>query len=283
MTDDTVLAPERLLAMRDRLIRERDQARTETARVQATRAAGAVLIEHAVACLARDHGDPARIVDVTARYGDRYDVTLLQWATHGVAVRRGHEVHLPDATPESARQFAAKRFGKLFSHQVGLAARFGGTATVVDPSEYDLTRVRIERPLAAILESAYGSDAGGPGSIVRRAMRAGETVHYASRQGTFADRDMDIEVARGVVRGAFETRVGKTTLGWSKGAIRIDRVVLPDAVLGSLAGRPLGDLIDHPFFDPDMLVTSAHVVEKSDRRVLHATLKGVEREMPEGW
>lgn len=59
---------------------------------------------------------------------------------------------------------------------------------------------------------------------------------------------------------------------WAQGRLTVNRLKLPETVLSNLDGRPLGDVVDHPYLPGDLVITEARTLRAGDKD-LHLTLR----------
>lgn len=59
---------------------------------------------------------------------------------------------------------------------------------------------------------------------------------------------------------------------WGQGRLTVNRMKLPETVLSNLDGRPLGDVVDHPYLPGDLVIAEARALRAGDKD-LHLTLR----------
>jgi len=252
------------------------------------------LVARSVRAMVEEAGSPVIVEKVEMRYGEVFDVTLLQWRSYGVGGLEKHELRLPRKTymqvlsPEKIDRMVRGRFAKLMKMQADHAAT-RGTARLFKPEEVDLSHMEIERPLAAALLERYGSKAG---MVLRRMAIGDRSALYERGDETDGDRrstvkhtveNIDVDFGRNKVRGSFTTEARGVGFVWSKGGLTILEAPLPDVVLNGCTGQRFGSLIEHRLFDGDMRITSQTTVSKTGRAGVALTMKDFMQPMPEQW
>lgn len=236
-------------------------------------------------------GGPMAIVDAQDRFGREWVVTVTCWRHDGVGQRK--DVTIPnqrrsydaDHDEIKLRKMVSARLAGLMERQRELGAE-RGTARMFTASEIRLADYRIEMPLLAMLRAQLGD---GRAADLLRGTVAGDGMRFRGVEPRISNelRDagydsVEIEVGRGVIRGAFSfggDRGGR----WSKGGLSIYDTTLPQAAMTALAGRPLGDVLSHPLFDPSMKVTAAQPTRRKGVDGIALTIKDMHTDMPAGW
>jgi len=252
------------------------------------------IVERSVRAMVEEAGSPVVVEKVEIRYGEVFDVTLLQWRSYGVGGLEKHELRLPRKTymqvlsDEKIDRMVRGRFARLIGVQADHAAT-RGTARLFKPDEVDLSHMEIERPLAAALRERYGSKAG---MVLRRLAigdrsalydRGDETIEGRSGSRKQLVENIDVDFARTRVRGSFTTEAQGVGFVWSKGGLTILEAPLPDVVLTGCTGQRFGSLIEHRLFDGDMRITSQTAVSKQGRAGVALTMKDFMQPMPAQW
>ena len=108
--------------------------------------------------------------------------------------------------------------------------------------------IRLDPPLDAFLRSV-GRTAG---DLVAAARRHGYCRPRMSRHDPapapmeFEGRTLSLTFTDGLVSSRFQLGYGVT---WSKGCLTARGLVLPQSVISSIGGRPLREIVDHPWLD----------------------------------
>jgi hypothetical protein len=236
-------------------------------------------------------GSPVGVVNVKAAYNG-WTVRLMQWLPHGVGGEVDHDLTFnrtgygDDHKEPRLRRFVTQRMAKVLRRQVEAMERLG-FPRALDAAEIDLTRFRIEAPLVAMMRAAFGKDAG---AKLRAAMATNQSVLGRSYERDYEDalrgvavKDVTIQYGRGRIQGAFETTVDGVTLRWSKGGLSMFGASIPDSLVGALTGLKLGQVVEHPLFDPDLKVTSSSNARRQGRDGVALTVSGMMQEVPEDW
>jgi hypothetical protein len=251
------------------------------------------IIEDEVRIMVAEAGSPVTVVGVTDGYR-HWDVTLLQWLANGAGAKRHNALKVQrgmDDVPETKlRRMVRGRFAKLLEVQAE-TARTRGPARILRPEEVDLSSMRIEAPIAAVLEKVFGRSAG----FVLRHMIAndlsritydgtkidGRTISQRLQDSGF--EGFELEAGRNSVKGVVQVKAEGVSLEWSKGGLNAFGLPLPTTVLMGCTGRTLGDVFGHPLFDPAIRITAVSTVRSSGRDGVALTTKDFLRDIPEGW
>lgn len=251
------------------------------------------IIEDEIRVMVAEAGSPVTVVSVTDGYR-HWDVTLLQWLANGAGAKRVNTLKVDrgfDDVPETKlRRMVRGRFAKLLQTQVE-TAHTRGPARILQPEELDLSAMRIEAPIAAMLEMVFGRKAG----FVLRHMIA-KDLSRITYDGTMIDgrrmsdllkdsgfENFELEAGRNSIKGVVQVKAGDVSLEWSKGGLNAFGLPLPTTVLMGCAGRTLGDVFEHPLFDPSIRITAVSTVRSSGRDGVALTTKDFLRTIPEGW
>lgn len=250
------------------------------------------IIEDEIRAMVAEAGSPVTVVGVTD--GCRHwDVTLLQWLANGAGAKRVNALKVDggmDDVPEARlRRMVRGRFAKLLQTQTE-TARTRGPARILQPEELDLSAMRIEAPVAAMLGKVFGRSAG----FVLRHMIA-KDLSRITYDGTMIDgrrmsdilkdsgfENFELEAGRNV-KGVMQVKVGDAFLEWSKGGLNMFGLPLPTTVLMGCTGRTLGDVFEHPLFAPSIRITAVSTVRSSGRDGVALTTKDFLHDIPEGW
>lgn len=236
-------------------------------------------------------GDPVEVIEVRATYNG-WTATVLQWLPHGICEKVEHTLqhtrpsYTEDHKEPKLRRIATRRFAKLLRNQSEMCERLG-RPRMITAEEIDLSRFSIEAPVAAILDTVLGDKAG---PMLRAAMadnRPALNWRWMSefdeaRQRTGLD-GVELQFGRDSIRGVFQTQDGGLSFRWSKGGLQLFGTGIPDSIVPAMAGRRVGEIIDHPMLDPDMLVTSASLMGRKGEDGIALTVKDAMRAVPEKW
>lgn len=235
------------------------------------------------------------VIQTVTRDYRGYIVRMLQWQANGIATV--HEHHFckehcqadPEVEEARMRKSVSARFKALLQNQAE-RVRDLGPPHAFTPEDVDMSRYAIDMPLAAIMTHVFGSEAG---SILRKAMVANDKQPYYDtgwksdpRMAQRGMRNLDLSYPRDAIRGSFTYEDKGITFVWSKGALAIYGVTLPDAVWTGATGRRLGDLVEHPLFAESMIITAVQPTRMKGgggRTGWTLTLKDFLGPMPKGW
>lgn len=250
-----------------------------TSKLSDQRARALHALKTALRRLNAEQGNPILMLDVTTWSEGRYQLTYLHWQPHGIAARTTRDLAIPAYldTADKVMPLVRERTAAMMEHARQLSS-IHGTPRIVTADEVDVSILEIDRPLAALLRRTYGENAlarlrqiltasiGSPESRIDNCSTEEESVGI-----------VDIKVKRCIVRGKFTIRRGSTQITWSRGAVIIKGVHLPETILNTLPnmnGETLDRILTHPLLDPAMTITDAGHVAKSDGPKLTIMLKG---------
>lgn len=252
---------------------------TQQDRMRAEKQRMADEIGQAMRNVVKAYGDPVVVQTTRHVYDQRYAVSLLQWQPHGIAKSGEVHIKLPAdiATPSVLANMIESKFSGMLRHHQELA-KIHGVPRNKDVSEIDAEEFRIEKPLAILLRHLYqeGSRKRILQAMVDERLRTLSSVedewnpdqHSAIKIGRpWEETCVKVEIIRNVLRAKFRLWDRRHDFTWSKGSIKIKGMEPPELVLGRMAemrGNVLGDVLRHPWFDPDMVMTDITHHRRSD-------------------
>lgn len=232
-----------------------------------------MVVAEAIRNILQDSGHPMVLLDVNNWHAGKYRITVLRWQQHGIAHRHEFDVEIDrDAdTVAAVTPLLELRLDRMLDVQMELAAMHG-TPHAKEPHQVDVSRLSIDRPLAAFLRETYRD---GAINRLRRSLAAGPGVEghaLAASEDRWIERasetigDVGIEVTRLSIRAKFTIRSAGLEIGWSKGGVSVKGLHLPETmldVLPRMKGQGIGALISHPLLDPTMTITNIGHVDRS--------------------
>ena len=230
--------------------------------------------------VARACGAGIEVLKAQMVHGYGWNVTMRVWVGHGIASVTEMTLRFHGRPAVLSAEFAeaviVKNMSKRLEQQAELTKQFGAVR-IVAPDEVDLSIIRIERPIAACAIARHGTDAI---RLIREAVASGTDFVMVNPQPRVwgVNDDIVVGVKRGELRGVFEVRTDNHNLRWARGSLTISGIRLPGTIMATLQGRMLGEVIEHPLFDPCMEITSAHLAGTEPRPKLVLTLKNTTME-----
>lgn len=230
------------------------------------------------------HGVGPEIHAVYQRYHG-WIVKMLQWQPNGIAMLVDHELKMERGRyqqpfdEEILRKTVTNRFSKLLKRQAEQIQELGAPR-ILKPEEIDLTRYQMDKPLAAMLTAEWPEAPG----LLRRGITTNDALLMGHRLANPNGRTTaELTYGRDVIQGKFSIDAGDVSLRWSKGALIILGITLPQTLRTACIGRPLKTVIEHPLFDGDMIITAIDIMRREGRDGLALNLKNTTQAMPAGW
>lgn len=234
-------------------------------------------------------GGGPQIEKVTYVHGF-WNVAMLQWQANGIAARIVHEFkferrkYREPHDEAKLRRAVSGRFSKMLARQAE-QVRMLGEPRLSNPEDIDLTRFRIDMPLAAMLKATY-PDAG---SQLRKGLALNNEYIFRSesyngrRNQAEGVKSVHLSLGRELIRGEFTLVVKGAVLKWSKGSLSIMGMDLPDTLWTGCVGRRLEDIFEHPWFAGDMRITAISPTRRDGVDGWALTVKGSDGPLPVEW